>query len=270
MLPDLKASAAMLENLTRRETQLEYAPENAYRLEYSSSIDGLRDWAIVCPGRNDVCIVKLHGHGSHGDQLFTRKDIKDFWLGTFLKTNSAILSPNLRDNAWMSPAAVDDLSHLLEYMRSEHNIRKFILCSGSMGATGNLIYSTRRPQDVHACIALGAATDLSTFYDWCMQQPVETTANELGRAIAESYGCKPQENPKLFDSHSTLKNCSKLTMPVFFAHGESDRLIPVGQARQLSAAMQDMKNFRYMEIADGNHDSPCFLQAAVDFLLTMI
>ncbi len=260
----------MIKNSYRVATNLEYAPGNAYRLEYTSDVDGLKDWAIVAPGETNVCIVKLHGHGSHGDQLFTRVDIREFWLERFLDMKAAILSPNLRDNAWMSPTAVDDLANLLNYMRKVHNTNRFILSSGSMGATGNLIYATRHPEDVDAVVALGAATDLSSFYNWCMQQPYETTANELGRAIENSYGCKPQDNPSLFDSHSTLKNCDKLKMPVFFSHGEADKLIPVQQARQLADRMRGRGNFEYHEIPEGNHDSPCFSTAAVEFILRLL
>jgi pimeloyl-ACP methyl ester carboxylesterase len=59
-------------------------------------------------------------------------------------------------------------------------------------------------------------------------------------------------------------------MPIFFAHGEDDKLIPVEQARQLAETMKDKKTFQYTEIPNGGHDSPCFIQAAVDFLLMII
>ena len=259
-----------MKNISSSNVSGEFFPEGSKRVDYFSSVDGIKDWAIMCPGQTDVCIVKLHGHGSHGDQLFTRVDVRKFWLGILLEMNVTILCPNLLDNAWMCPAAVDDLSNLLDYMRSEHVIKKFILSSGSMGATGNLIYATRRPEDVHAVVALGAATDLSSFYDWCMRQPVGSVPMELGEAIENSYGCKPEDNPSLFDKHSTLKNCDKLTMPVFFAHGAVDELIPVEQARQLAEKMQGRENFEYHEIPDGGHDSPCFITEAVDFILRLI
>ena len=259
-----------MKNISSSNAAGEFFPEGSKRIEYSSSVDGIKDWAIVCPGQTDVCIVKLHGHGSHGDQIFTRVDVREFWLGKLLETKATILSPNLRDNAWMCPAAVDDLSNLLDYMRNEYGIERFILSSGSMGATGNLIYATQHPEDVHAVVALGAATDLSSFYDWCMLQSYETTTNELGRAIENSYGCKPKDNPSLFDKHSALKNCDKLSMPVFFAHGEADKLIPIVQARQLAKKMQGRKNFEYHEIPDGDHDSPCFISEAVNFIFCFI
>ena len=28
-------------------------------------------------------MVHLHGHGSHGDQIFTRPDIRDLWLSLY-------------------------------------------------------------------------------------------------------------------------------------------------------------------------------------------
>lgn len=256
----------MLEKLNQVPSNLKYAPTGSYHLNYTSSLDGLNDWAIVCPRSIDVCIVNLHGHGSNGDQLFTRQDIRKFWLERFLALNVSILCPNLRDNAWMSPAAVDDLSQLLSHIRIQHGIQRFVFFSGSMGGTGNLIYATQRPEDVYACISLGAATDLSCFYDWCIHQPKESVSMEIAKAIEESYGCKPEGNLSLFNRHSTLENCERLTMPIFFAHGTADTLIPVEQARQLAEKMHKKQNFKYFEIPDGNHDSPLFIPEALEFL----
>ncbi|HPS53293.1 MAG TPA: alpha/beta hydrolase [Phycisphaerae bacterium] len=255
-----------MKNVKKQFSRIEYSPDDSYCLEYSSDTDSLRDWAIISPGRLRTWIVCLHGHGSHGDQLFTCEDIRKAWLCEFISTGAGIICPNLRDNAWMSPAAVSDLHDILDFLRREHGAGKFVFYAGSMGGTGNLIYATRHPEDVAACVALGAATDLASFYEWCMNQPEEFIANQLGRAIEESYGGKPTVRPQLFAEHSTLKNCENLNMPIFFAHGEKDQLIPIGQARMLAARMATYKNFVYHEVAGGDHGSPLFLPEAMEFL----
>ena len=73
---------------------------NIEKKEYFSKTDGTADWYMLYnAGAASDCVIYLHGHGSHGDQLFTREDIK--WFGELLvKKNFSILSPNLRDNAW--------------------------------------------------------------------------------------------------------------------------------------------------------------------------
>lgn len=260
----------MINNIVKKQSELEHLPAGGYRLEYTSDIDGLQDWAMVVPAESRTWIVNLHGHGSHGDQLFIREDIRKVWLPEFIKTGAGILCPNLRDNAWMSPAAASDLHGQINHLRSEYSAERFIFFGGSMGGTGNLLYATLYPEDVDVCLALGAATDLSSFYDWCMAQPADSTPYELGSAIKKSYSCEPRENSELFSHHSTLKNCDKLTMSVFFAHGQADELIPVDQAHMLVDKMTGRESFKYHEIPDGDHDSPLLIPEAIDFFKKMV
>lgn len=256
----------MINDIKKLPAALEYAPDSSYRMEYMSGVDGLRDWAIVCPYKTSTWIVNLHGHGSHGDQLFTREDIRNAWLPKFLSLGAGIICPNLRDNAWMCPSAARDMHDLLDYLRSEHDASRFIFFGGSMGGTGNLMYATLHPEDVDACITLGAATEYASFYNWCRQQPNKSTPQQLADAIENSYGQKPAANIDVFKKHSTLENCSRLTMPVFFAHGEADKLIPVEQARMLADKMAAFKNFTYHEIPGGDHDSPLVILESMDFM----
>ena len=80
------------------------------KISYASSADGLEDWYMFCnAGRGTDCFVYLHGHGSTGDQLFTRQDIR-VNLPLIEQKNLSIIAPNLRGNAWMCPAAVADLT----------------------------------------------------------------------------------------------------------------------------------------------------------------
>ncbi len=241
-------------------------PAGAYRLDYRSAVDGAADWAVVCPGALPVWVVMIHGHGSHGDQLFTRADIRDAWLPTLLASGAGIVTPNLRDNAWMSSAAATDLHALLAWLRRSHGAKKFILFSGSMGGTSNLLYAALYPEDVAACVALGAATDLASYYAWCQPHPAGSTQRGIGYAIVTAYGATPAAAPELYQRHSTVAQCARLTMPVFFAHGGADALIPVEQARQLAAAMAGRPTFEYVEIPGGGHDSPLWDRRALTFL----
>lgn len=237
-----------------------------YRLEYSSSIDDVADWAIVCPGKNKTWIVNIHGHDAQGDQLFTHKPIES-WLDLFLTTGCGILCPHIRGNSWMSPSAVTDTHDLLEWLRLEYGAQKFIFFGASMGATSNLIYSVIHPQDVTACIALGAATDLSSYYQWCRQRLAGSIPQQIADAIEDSYGSTPKDNPEIFKKHSTLGNLEKLTMPVLFAHGQCDDFMPVSHARQLARKMSGRKNFEYHEVPSGDHGSPAESVQCREFLL---
>lgn len=231
-------------------------PDGLQRLDYVSDIDGLHDWATLLPGRRrELWIVALHGHGACGDQLYTRKDVRTIWLPEFLATGGGIITLNLRGNAWMCPSAAADLHAVMHYLRAEHGLEKTIFCSGSMGGTSNLIYGVLHPEDVNAIVARGAATDLASYYDWCLTQPLPIL-KEIAEAIKTAYGAAPDQAPDLYRRHSTLANHARLTVPVYFSHGGADAIIPVEQARRLAEEVRGRNNFAYYEVPGGDHDSP--------------
>jgi pimeloyl-ACP methyl ester carboxylesterase len=195
----------------------------------------------------------IHGHGSHGDQIFTRPDVRDAWYPLVTEKHLGLLSPNLRDNAWMSPAAVADLRELLGEMRLRFAAQKFILASGSMGGTSNLIYAVLHPNDVAGVVALGAAVDLEPYVEWCRKSAQPAVCGEIADAIETNYG---PDREAVYGRHSPLHHSDRLTMPVFLAHGERDTLMPVEPVRSLASAMRHQPNFRYREVPGGNHDSP--------------
>ena len=138
------------------------------RFEYTSSIDGTKDWFVYHhEGTGKDCILILHGHGSHGDQLLKKPEWIALWERNVKKYNCNLLSPNLRDDAWMCPAAADDLTMILKAGLREKLWRRIIIIAGSMGASGGLIYAMRHPELIAGIAALGAATDIKSYQLWC-------------------------------------------------------------------------------------------------------
>lgn len=245
-------------------------PEGLMRLDYTSDVDGLNDWALLLPGeRPELWIVVIHGHGSHGDQLFTRKDVRDTCVPVFRGSGAGILSANLRDNAWMGPAAVHDLHDLMNHLRTAHGMRQTIFCSGSMGGTSHLIYAQLHPNDVNALFVLCPATDLGAYYRWCTAQKVPILG-EIAEAISQSYGGSPDAEPELYQRHSVLANAENLTMPLILIHGGGDEIIPVEHARALAEKLSHRPDFSYIEIPGGNHDSPLVQIRKFPEILTMM
>ncbi len=231
-------------------------PVGIKRLEYDIGVDGVRDWGLLLPGkRRDLWMVVLHGHGARGDQLYTRKDIRETWLPEFLNTGAGILTLNLRGNAWMSPAAAADLHNVLHYLRAEQGLQKAVFCSGSMGGTGNLIYGVLHPEDVAGIVARGAASDLAGYCNWCRAQ-TRPILKEIAGAICAAYGAAPEQAPDLFARHSAQVHADRLAMPVYLAHGGADETIPVAQSRALAEKLSGQAGFCYHEIPGGNHDAP--------------
>ena len=247
-------------------------PDGVERLEYTSGVDGTADWALLlAPGESPGAkspggdrhpctnrwIVKIHGHGSHGDQLWTRPDLRDQWLPAFRDTGFGILSPNLRDNAWMGPRAAADLHALLALVRMRYGAERFVLASGSMGGTSNLVYAALHPEDVSGVVALCPATDMDTYYRWCRgcaQAP--PVLHEIADAIESSYGGPPECQAETYLAHSAIEHADRLTMPVMIAHGSADTVIPVDESRRLAARLAGRPTFRYVELPDGHHDAP--------------
>jgi len=231
-------------------------PKGVLRIDYVGS-EGVRDWALLWPPASDVSawVVNLHGHGSNGDQIFIRPDLRDAWLPLFRRSGAGLLAPNLRGNAWMSPPAASDLHGLLDYMRNRHGATRFAFASGSMGGTGTLIYAVLHPDDVAGAVALCPATDIASYYEWC-RRPNEGVLREIAAAILQAYGGEPGRNRATYAKHSALRSARRLTMPLYVAHGTADDVIPVSQTRRFAGALADEGNFVYTEVADGGHDSP--------------
>lgn len=251
-------------------------PDNVIRVDYESTIDGHKGWSLVRPGKDThKWAVVIHGHGSHGDQLFTRQDIKETRLPVFIKAGLSILSPNLRDNAWMGPNAAADLHRQITWLRTTYHAEEFFFISASMGGTSNLIYSVLYPEDVTAVSAGCPATDIATYYRWCIKAlesnpPNAATIKEIAEAIETAYYGTPDENPELYAAHSALGNAEVLTMPLHLEHGDADTLIPVEESRRLAEKLDGKLHFVYNEIKNGGHDSPLHEGNSLEWLLKVI
>lgn len=230
------------------------------RVIYRSGIDHLADWALLEPPADRTTrrwVVSLHGHGSAGDQLYTRPDVRDHWLPRFRQLGLGILAPNLRGNAWMSPAAAADLHALLRWLRQTHGAQQVLLVSGSMGGTGSLIYAARHPDDVAGVVALCPATDLPRYHAWCAEhEAAMPVVREIRAAIERAYGGPPAQHPHRYAAHSAITHADRLRMPLAIVHGDADALIPVQQAQALAQRLRDAPHFHYEQLPGGDHDAP--------------
>lgn len=261
--------------LQETEASGEHLPAGLRHWRYRRSDDDAWDWALLRPppGAGDLWWVMVHGHGSTGDQLWTRQDLRERWYPLVDRYELGVLAVNLRGNAWMSAAAVADLHALLGEVRQRYGARRFVLASGSMGGTSNLIYAVRHPSDVAGVIARCPATDLARYYDWCGQQTHQAGAKvaEIRQAIREAYGGSPGQVSRAYQRHSACRHAGRLTMPLHLAHGTADALIPVSESRHLVGALARHPALHYREMADGDHDAPlALMEEAFEWLLPRI
>lgn len=231
-------------------------PGNVKTVRYVSGVDAYSDTAYVLPSKNRRdWIVNIHGHGSLGDQVFIRKDIRDHWLRAFQDGDFSMLSVDLRGNAWMCPAAAADLHCMMDWVRVEYGAERFIFVAGSMGGTSSLAYAILYPEDVTAVVAYCPATDIGRYYN-LVEDDDRPVCQEIAQAIERAYGGIPAEMPTLYAKHSACVNAKELMgKDIIVIHGARDELIPVSEARELAGKMGGSLNFEYIEVPDGSHDS---------------
>jgi pimeloyl-ACP methyl ester carboxylesterase len=240
-------------------------PPGTMRITFTSTFDGAEDWALFLPG--DECkntIVYLHGSFSHADQIFIRRDIRDFWLTRIMEGRHPLLSVNTRGTSYMSPAAAADLTDLLGYCRDKLRCGRFVPLGGSGGASSAMAYAVLHPEAVHGVIALGMC-DILQRLDFARNSD-NPVLRDLARTVFVAYGGTPEEKPHLYEARSVLAHTDVLTMPIVLTMGENDPLIPVAEARKIAAAMKGKKTFVYHEVPQGDHDSALWVDVDLDSL----
>ena len=223
------------------------------RAEYTSAVDGLRDWYLFRPGNARLCVVVLHGHGSQGDELVTehwRERLRD-WHECLNELDASVLCPNLRDHSWMSASAVADFAALLRQLKARHPWEQLVIASGSMGGTGALIFASRHPELVDGVVALGAAAAMPHYAEWCAQPGRLPVCGRILEAIRAAY-----PTPESLAAHDVCAHADSLRMPVLFYQGVADEVIPASEAIDLAERLKDKSDFHLTLVPDGNHDSP--------------
>jgi pimeloyl-ACP methyl ester carboxylesterase len=240
-------------------------PAETTRITFTSAFDGAEDWALFLPGNpSKNTVVYLHGSFSYADQIFTRKDVREFWLSRILEGQHSLLSVNTRGTSYMSPAATADLTGLLDHCRDKLGCKRFVLLGGSGGASSAMAYAVLHPEKIHGVIAMGMC-DIVARLEFARKssQPV---LQKLVQTVFAAYGGSPEEKPELYRERSVLAHADKLTMPVILTMGENDPLIPVAETRKIAAAMKGKRNFVYHEIPKGDHDAALWVDIDLETL----
>lgn len=229
-------------------------PQGTLKITYTSAFDGARDWALFLPGEpHRNTIVYLHGSFANADQIFTRQDIRGFWLSRITNGGHPLLSVNMRGTSYMSPAATADMTDLFDHARSEFQCENFVLLGGSGGASSALAYAVLHPENVHGVIAMGMC-DILARLEFARKSD-NTVLQELAKCVFSAYGGPPEKRPQLYQDRSVLRHLDKLSMPIVLTMGENDALIPVVETRKIASAMRNKVDFQYKEVPGGDHDS---------------
>ena len=240
--------------------------ETPEKIVYTSRVDGAEDRYMLCDaGRGTDCLVYLHGHGSHGDQLFTREDIKTR-LPLIGRLNLSVVSPDLRGNSWMDQTVVDDLADILNTCREKRGFRRFVFVAGSMGGTGALIFAIRHPELVDAVGVMGGATKLRRYCEFLRRRGKLSIHREILDAIEAHYTTESD-----YELHDVSAQAEKLAMPLYYAHGKADGIMPVAEMYDLRDQLDGRPGKIFRAIPHGGHDSPIPLFGEIlEYLLGQI
>jgi len=240
-------------------------PPGTKRITFTSALDGAEDWALFLPGdAHKNTVVYLHGSFSSADQIFTRKDVREFWLSRILAGRHPLLSVNMRGTSYMSPAATADLTELLDYCRDKLGCGRFVLLGGSGGASSAMAYAVLHPEKVHGVVAMGMC-DILARLEFARRSGLPVL-QKLAKTVFAAYGGTPEEKPDLYQARSVLAHADRLTMPIILTMGENDALIPVAETRKIAAAMKGKKNFTYHEVPKGDHDAAVWVDIDLETL----
>ncbi len=229
-------------------------PSGTVRITYVNAHDGVQDWALFLPGdgrKNTV--VYLHGSFATADQIFTRQDIRNFWLSRITEGGHPLLSVNMRGTSYMSPAATADMTGLLDYARAQLGCNNFVLLGGSGGASSAMAYAVIHPEKISGVVAMGMC-DILARLDFA-RRSANSVLQNLAKCVFDAYGATPEEQPKPYLDRSVLAHVDRLSMPVVLTMGEKDSLIPVAETRKIASAMRHNPHFAYREVPGGDHDS---------------
>jgi pimeloyl-ACP methyl ester carboxylesterase len=175
-----------------------------------------------------------------------------------------LLSVNLRDTAYMSPAATTDLSDLLDFSRQSLACNRFVLLGGSGGASSAMAYAVLHPERLHGVVAMGMC-DIVARLEFARRSDIPVL-QQLAATVFAAYGGTPEEKPELYQARSVLAHADRLTMPVVLTMGEHDALIPVTETRKVAAVLQGRPGFVYHEVPQGDHDSALWVDVDLQTL----
>lgn len=238
-------------------------PVGTLRIDYKSSFDGASDWALFLPGdQSRKTVVYHHGAFSFADQIFTRRDVREWWLTRIRAAGHPLLSVNLRDTSYMSPAATHDFTELLDFCRAELRCGEYTLLGGSGGASSTMAYAVLHPERVAGVVAMGMC-DLFARLKFATESD-HPVLQRLALVVHEAYDGTPEELPEVYRERSVLAHPERLTMPIVLTMGEADALLPVAETRKVAEALAHHPNFVYVEIPDGNHDAALWVDVDLE------
>lgn len=234
------------------------------------SVDG-RDLRldIYYPTRNlfTKSPVVFYFHG--GSWNSGGKDLDDEEIvGTVLEYGLMLVSVEYRlTSESVYPAFLDDCADAIRYITKNAgqygaDTERLGVFGASAGGHISLMMALAKdrygsdpdlastPVNIKSCVALCAPTDfinLEVYED-------ETDRREVEALLRATFGGSAGDLAETYRAASPIQHLRKDAPPIFLAHGEEDRLVPIGQARSFhEAAVKLGMDVRFYPVKNADH-----------------
>jgi len=228
-------------------------------LESFAGADGLplSGWLYRVPGRTDPGPAMLHLHG--GPESQERPTFSPQHQG-MVAAGIAVFAPNVRGSSGFGREFVhaDDLERRHAAIEDVTAAGRFVAISGvahpgriavtgrSYGGYLTLAALAFTPGIFAAGVDICGMSDLRTFY--------RDTEPWIASAAFSKYG-HPVRDRRLLKALSPLREVQRIDVPLLVVHGELDTNVPIGEARQVVAALRKLgRPVEYLELAGEGHE----------------
>jgi dipeptidyl aminopeptidase/acylaminoacyl peptidase len=181
------------------------------------------------PDQPHDMLVALHGHGSDRNQFATAvRDECKAARDVAAKHQMIFVSPDYRAaTSWMGPKAEADVAQIITDLKKQCRVGKVIVCGASMGGAACLTFAVRRPDLVDGVASMNGTANLVEY-------------EKFQEARTESFGGTKAQVPQEYKNRSAEFWPEKLTMPVAFAAGGKDDVVPPQSVLRLAGALKKL------------------------------
>lgn len=190
-------------------------------------------------------LIALHGHGSDRWQFVRQERGECRAVRDVASAHGALLvSPDYRaTTSWMGPKAEADIVQIIDSLRMRFQVKRVILCGGSMGGTGALTFAALHPNLIDGVVSLNGTANLVEY-------------ERFLDAIAESYGGTKQQVPEEYRKRSAEFVPGRFTMPLAATTGGADEIVPPDSVLRLLEAVRRTNNHVLsLHRPDGGHST---------------
>ncbi|GAA0313536.1 S9 family peptidase [Kineococcus aurantiacus] len=255
-----------LDTATGTWTQITHAPElpdrdlvvptlQTYRAHDGLPLTGWLYPAAEVPGGGGAAALWLHG----GPEAQERPTFNPM-VQALVAAGTTVFAPNVRGSSGFGREFVhaDDREKRYDAFAdvlssAQHLVAQGLADPARIAVTGRsyggyltLAALAFSPGVFAAGVDICGMSDLTTFY--------RDTEPWIGAAAVSKYG-HPEHDRTLLEEISPLRRADAIDVPLLVVHGELDTNVPLGEARQIVAALRGLdRDVDYLELPQEGHD----------------